>query len=147
MARRNRPARYPPGDFTILHTDDNPGFLQLMALFLRRYGFKVRTTPSADEVLRLCREEPISLLITDLMRPQMGGHDLIRAVRADPLSAHIPILVFTAVIDQSRHALALQYGANLTACKPLIDQRAFLEQIASLIPVDREVLFATSPHS
>lgn len=118
-----------------------------MALFLRRYGFKVRTTPSADEVLRLCREEPISLLITDLMRPQMSGHDLIRAVRADPLSAHIPILVFTAVIDQSRHALALQYGANLTVCKPLIDQRAFLEQIALLIPVDREVLFAASPHT
>jgi CheY-like chemotaxis protein len=87
-ARRTVSYTLPP----ILHTDDDKEMLKLGRLILGRGGYPVVSTTSSFEVLRLCRTLPLSLVISDVMRPDMSGFELLKHIREE--HAHHILFIF-----------------------------------------------------
>jgi CheY-like chemotaxis protein len=76
----------------ILVIDDEPDQRFLLLRILRRAGYEVSEANDGAAALRAVRESPPDLVVTDMMMPVMNGRELIRCLRDDPATAHIPIL-------------------------------------------------------
>ena len=73
--------------------DDEPDQRFLLRKILERAGHEVSEANDGAAALRAVRESPLDLVVTDVMMPVMNGVELIRCLRDDPVTAHIPILV------------------------------------------------------
>jgi CheY-like chemotaxis protein len=80
----------------ILVVDDEPPILALLQDILEEAGYTVLAAPNGRAALELARQYDLGLVLTDLMMPQMDGNTLCQRLRADPRTAHLPILVMTA---------------------------------------------------
>jgi len=81
--------------------DDEPDIRFMMRIILERAGYQVAEASNgaaAIEAISLSRPD---LVLTDLMMPVMNGDRLIRALRADPETSSIPILMVSAVRNQT----------------------------------------------
>ena len=81
----------------ILVVDDDPAFRDFMHECLTDEGYQVVAVPASDLALTRLRQEPVSLLLTDLrLGGSTGGLDLIQIVRRDLGQAALPIIMLTA---------------------------------------------------
>ena len=80
----------------ILAVDDEPGGLALIRAALEPDGFEVVDATGGREALALMRGNGIDLVVCDLAMPDMDGFEVIAALKADPKTAGVPILVCTA---------------------------------------------------
>lgn len=76
----------------ILVVDDEPDQRFLLRRILQRAGHEVSEANDGAAALRAVRESAPDLVVTDMMMPVMDGVELIRCLRGDPATAHIPIL-------------------------------------------------------
>jgi CheY-like chemotaxis protein len=76
----------------ILVVDDEPDQRFLLRMILQRAGHEVSEANDGAAALRAVRESAPDLVVTDMMMPVMNGVELIRCLRDDPATAHIPIL-------------------------------------------------------
>ncbi|NTU78007.1 MAG: response regulator [Chloroflexales bacterium] len=83
---------------SILIVDDEPTILDLIREILESEGFTVLVAPSGVVALHLLQQTPVSLVLTDLMMPQLNGMDLARRLRADPKTAQIPLVLMSAAL-------------------------------------------------
>ena len=81
--------------FKILIVDDEPDLRFLLRRVFERAGHEVTDAGHGEAALEVVRRSPPNLVVTDMMMPVMGGAELIRRLRADPGTAHIPILAVT----------------------------------------------------
>jgi CheY-like chemotaxis protein len=72
--------------------DDEPDQRFLLRRILQRAEYEVSEANDGAAALRAVRESAPDLVVTDMMMPIMGGVELIRCLRSDPATAHIPIL-------------------------------------------------------
>jgi CheY-like chemotaxis protein len=79
----------------ILVVDDEPDQRFLLRRIFERAGHEVSDAGNGAAALRAVRESAWDLVVTDVMMPVMGGVELIRRLRDDPATAHIPILAAT----------------------------------------------------
>jgi CheY-like chemotaxis protein len=79
-----------------LAVDDEPGGLALIRAALEPDGFEVVEAAGGREALELMRTNGIDLVVCDLAMPEMDGFEVIAALKADPQTAAVPILVCTA---------------------------------------------------
>jgi CheY-like chemotaxis protein len=88
---------------SILLVEDNEDFRGLVRAALEQEGFTVREASDGQEALERLREPGTShcLMVMDLMMPGMTGWDLVSAMRSDPLLQGNPIIVSTAVPEES----------------------------------------------
>jgi signal transduction histidine kinase/DNA-binding response OmpR family regulator len=80
----------------ILAVDDEPGGLALIRAALEPDGFEVVDATGGREALELMRNNGIDLVVCDLAMPEMDGFEVIAALKADPRTSSVPILVCTA---------------------------------------------------
>jgi signal transduction histidine kinase/DNA-binding response OmpR family regulator len=112
-----------PGSI-ILVIDDDPEACELIERNLTKDGFKVVTANSGEQGLRLAHETQPAAITLDVMMPEMDGWSVLRALKADPVLRHIPVIMLTMMDDRSR-------GYSLGAVDYLTK------------PVDRELLYKT----
>ena len=86
--------------------DDDPSVLELMDRFLTKEGFTVRTASNGRDGLALARTVQPVAITTDVMMPGMDGWSVINAAKADPMTAHIPIILVT-ITDSREMGMAL----------------------------------------
>jgi two-component system alkaline phosphatase synthesis response regulator PhoP len=103
---------------TILVVDDEPGIVQIARDYLDRAGFRVVTAGDGASALRLARAERPSLLVLDLMLPGMDGLDVTRALRQDPATRKLPIIMLTARVEEADRLIGLELGADDYITKP-----------------------------
>lgn len=92
----------------ILIVDDEPDLRGLIRLILELDGHRVVEAHHGAAALERLREEPVDLLITDVMMPVMNGSQLIDRLRDDPDRADLPILVVSASphsVDRADHVM------------------------------------------
>ena len=80
----------------VLVVDDDPKAVTLVSKHLEASGFEPVGAYGGAEALDLARGQSPALIILDLMMPTISGFDVVRALRADPTTADIPIIVLTA---------------------------------------------------
>ena len=86
--------------------DDDPAVLELMERFLDKEGFAVRTASNGADGLKLAQTCKPVAVTTDVMMPGMDGWSVITALKNDPLTAHIPLIMVT-IADSREMGLAL----------------------------------------
>lgn len=100
----------------ILVIDDDLAITELMSMLLKTHGFDVITTNSGAEGVKLVKEKNPSVVILDLMMPDMDGWQVSKAIRA---FNNVPILILSAINDPSMVASVLDTGADDFLVKPV----------------------------
>lgn len=80
----------------ILIIDDDVETLRLVGLMLQRQGYQIVAASSGAQGIVQAEEEQPALIILDVMMPDMDGYEVARSLKGNPLTAGIPILMFTA---------------------------------------------------
>ena len=81
---------------TILVVDDYEIVRLYHSMFLTQKGFRCVAAGDGNEALAVLRQQPVDLLLLDLVMPNMSGTELIRHIRALPEFANLPILAITS---------------------------------------------------
>ena len=103
--------------YTILITEDDDevrGFLE-RELSLH---FKIRTAANGKDALRVLEEEEISLVVSDVMMPEMNGFELCRMIKSQLPFSHIPVILLTALTDERQRIFGITGGADDYIQKP-----------------------------
>jgi len=86
---------------TVYIAEDNPILLQGLERALTANGFLVHTSPDGSGILDLLHHGPLpDILLLDVMMPGMSGIEVLDAVRADPRTAAIPVMLITAAAEE-----------------------------------------------
>jgi len=100
--------------------DDDPAVLELMERFLTKEGFAVRTASNGRDGVELARLHQPAAITTDVMMPGMDGWTVITALKNDPATAHIPIILVTITDNRD---LGMALGVHDYLSKPVDWQR------------------------
>lgn len=103
--------------YTILITEDDDE----VRCFLERelsLHFKIRTAANGKDALRVLEEEEISLVVSDVMMPEMNGFELCRTIKSQLLFSHIPVILLTALTDERQRIFGITGGADDYIQKP-----------------------------
>jgi two-component system, chemotaxis family, sensor kinase CheA len=121
---------------TILVAEDSFTARELQRSILETAGYRVLTARDGREALDVLGREPgIALVVTDLEMPQLGGLELTRAIRADPVRSSLPVVVVTAHGSQDDVRRGIEAGADAYMAKRSFDQHALLATVERLIGV------------
>ncbi len=103
---------------TILVIEDEADVLDLVAYNLKKAGFAVATARDGVTGLQTARNDLPALIVLDLMLPGLEGTELCRQLKADPRTAHIPVLMLTAKAEEVDRIVGLELGADDYVVKP-----------------------------
>ena len=123
----------------VMVVDDDSASRELMAIVLRKEGWRVVEAGSGEVALELARKLKPSAITLDIMMPRMDGWSVLTALKADPELAAIPVVVVTVAADRG---FAISLGANDFMTKP-IDRvqlgslmHHLLDEAATILMVD-----------
>ena len=100
----------------ILVIDDDIAITELMSMLLKTHGFEAYTTNSGVEGVKLVEDKKPSVVLLDLMMPDLDGWQVCKAIR---LFNNVPILILSAINDPSMVASVLDAGADDFLVKPV----------------------------
>jgi DNA-binding response OmpR family regulator len=103
---------------TILVVDDDPVILQLLQVNFEMEGFTVLTAADGVEGVERTKADRPDIVVSDVMMPRMSGLELVAALKSDPDTASIPVLLLTAKAQQADVAGGLEQGADDYVTKP-----------------------------
>ena len=78
---------------------------------LRRHGLEVLTATDGEEALRVARAEPLDLILLDVVMPKLQGFEVLKALKQDETTAHIPVIVLSNLGQERDVAQAKALGA------------------------------------
>ena len=103
----------------ILVVDDNEGGLVLAGAVLQREGFRIDTAGSSEEVLERLKVRTPDLILMDVQLPGQDGLSLTRQLKADPVTAGIPVVALTAHAMATDREQAMAAGCIGYISKPI----------------------------
>jgi PAS domain S-box-containing protein len=101
---------------TVLVVDDDPAARELLERVLTKEGYRVRTAPGGEAGLDLARRERPAAVVLDALMPGLDGWSVLGALKSDPATADIPVIMAT-VVDGHTRGFAL--GATDCITKPI----------------------------
>lgn len=116
----------------ILIVDDVPTNRIILKVKLSAACYEPVLASSGAEALDIARRAPPDLVLLDYAMPEMDGIAVCRALRADPVTARVPVIMFTASGDEAAKIAALRAGADDFLLKP-IDDKMLLARIRNLL--------------
>jgi CheY-like chemotaxis protein len=122
----------PATERLILIVEDNPANLLLARSVLQRSGYRTVDTSSAEEAWAWLRTARPDLILMDVQLPGQDGLSLTRQLKADPLTADIPIVALTAHAMATDAERALAAGCDGYITKP-IDIHRFAAEVAAVL--------------
>ena len=103
----------------LLFVDDDPILREFARVNLSSESCDVEVAADGVEALERIAEQPFDLLLVDLEMPRMDGFELLSRLRADPRTAHLPVVVETGREDVTAIDKAFRMGATSFVSKPL----------------------------
>ncbi len=107
-----------PTSKRILVADDEPDVLQLVSNNLKFAGFQVLKAEDGLDALTQAREGAPSLIVLDLMLPEMSGLEVCKVLKREPMTSQIPIIMLTAKAEEVDRIVGLELGADDYMTKP-----------------------------
>jgi len=118
---------------SILYVEDNEFNRKIVRDLLARTSYRLLEAVDGETGVAIARQERPDLIIMDIQLPRMSGLDATRALRADPATAHIPIIMITSFALSGDDQRAKEAGATHYLAKPY-SPRELLETIRRLAP-------------
>jgi DNA-binding response OmpR family regulator len=128
----------------ILVVDDELEALELVEFNLVQAGFSVITAPDGLEALKKARAALPSLIVLDLMLPEMDGLEVCKMLRRDPATSSIPIIMLTAKASEIDRILGLELGADDYLTKPF-SPRELVLRVKKILERGRNPSVENSP--
>jgi CheY-like chemotaxis protein len=130
-----------PGTATLLLVDDNPDLLTMLTLALHTLGNYtiLRATDGVSGLEQAVSAHPDCIVI-DILMPGLDGYQLVRALRGDPETADIPLVILTAVAHDQGQFAGLAAGADQYLTKPTAPQSlvAAIQRAMALDQAERD---------
>lgn len=117
---------------TILVVDDQEDERKIQRAMLNHLGFDVREAGDGPSAIAEATATPPDLVLLDVAMPRMDGFAVCRALRADPRTAEVPVLIFTASVVGDLEAMAAEVGAQGVLAKP-VDPRQVAGEVARIL--------------
>jgi len=122
MARRKK----------ILVVDDERDLADLVAMNLTRNGYEAVTAYDGATGLELARKQKPDMVVLDVMMPGLSGRDVTMALKQNPDTANIPILMLTAKTEETDIIVGLSMGADDYVTKPF-SMKVLIARIAAVL--------------
>ncbi|MET0424432.1 MAG: SpoIIE family protein phosphatase, partial [Actinoplanes sp.] len=106
------------GGARVLVADDNADMRDYLSRLLRSAGYTVSEVGDGQDALDAARGAAPDLIVSDVMMPRLDGLQLVQALRADPRTASVPVLLLSARAGQESSIEGLQAGADDYLVKP-----------------------------
>ncbi|NTE57416.1 PleD family two-component system response regulator [Agrobacterium tumefaciens] len=116
----------------VLVVDDIPANVKLLEARLLAEYFDVVTAEDGFRALAICEEEQVDIILLDIMMPGMDGFEVCERLKADPKTAHIPVVMVTALDQPSDRVRGLKAGADDFLTKPVNDLQ-LIARVKSLV--------------
>lgn len=102
----------------ILIVDDTKDVLQVVCRRLKSWGFEPLMAESGEEALQLLEGQHVDLVLLDIMMPKMKGREVCARLKANPKTAHIPVIFLTALGLADHVKGGMELGADDYIVKP-----------------------------
>ncbi|MGA2679078.1 MAG: response regulator [Sedimentisphaerales bacterium] len=103
----------------ILIVDDNRENLELLEAYLEDIECRTIAAYDGPDALEIIKKDKPDLILLDIMMPKMSGFEVCRRVKNDPTTAHIPIIMVTALSDFGDMQRAVDCGTDDFVSKPV----------------------------
>ena len=98
-------------DVRVLFVEDDPSVAQMYKLKLELDGYKVEVAQDGELALRLATENPPDMIFLDIRLPKMDGLAVLEALRKDPKTTHIPVVILSNYSERELVERGLKLGA------------------------------------
>ena len=102
----------------ILVAEDDRDIASLIAHYIQKAGWQSHLATSGDDALVYARKHTVDVAILDVMLPGISGLEVCRLLRADRLTARLPIIMVTARAEETDRIMGLEIGADDYISKP-----------------------------
>ncbi len=144
ISGRRIPLSVDQGARRILVVEDDQDIAELIAHHLGKAGYESEVVHTGDTVLSLVQDKQPSLIILDLMLPGQNGLDICRAIRADPRSTNVPIIIVTAKTEETDRIIGLEVGADDYVTKPF-SPKELISRVGAVLRRANRVNNTTEP--
>jgi two-component system alkaline phosphatase synthesis response regulator PhoP/two-component system response regulator VicR len=136
----------------ILAVDDEKHILRLVQINLEKVGYDVVTATNGREAIEEVQRQMPSLIVMDVMMPEMDGFEALQTLKNDPATAQIPVIMLTAKAQDADVFQGWQSGADLYLTKPfnpqelltfvkrILDAQSEIEKGDKSYEIDEDVL-------
>lgn len=114
---------------TVLTVDDEPKILELVRSYLEINGFTALCAKNGRDGMALFEQQPVSLILLDLMLPDVPGEEFCQKIRR---TSDVPIIMLTAKADEESIIRGLSIGADDYVCKPFSPRQLMARVQAAL---------------
>ncbi|XUY27907.1 PleD family two-component system response regulator [Agrobacterium sp. rho-8.1] len=116
----------------ILVVDDIAANVKLLEARLSAEYFDVISADNGAKALAICASEQVDIILLDIMMPDMDGFEVCERLKANPATAHIPVVMVTALDQPSDRVRGLKAGADDFLTKPVNDLQ-LISRVKSLV--------------
>lgn len=116
----------------ILVVDDEPHILKLISFSLERAGHEIVAVSDGPAAIRAVHDGCPELILMDVMMPVMSGYETVERLKADPVTAEIPVIMLSAKSQLYEQEKGLECGAVHYICKPFTP-RELVEQVSAFL--------------
>lgn len=103
----------------ILIVDDEIETLKLVGLMLQKQGYQILAASNGKQAITIAKQELPDLIVLDVMMPDLDGYEVTRQLRAEPATATIPILMFSAKTQVDDKVIGYEAGVDDYLTKPV----------------------------
>lgn len=128
---------------SVLVIEDESDVVDLLRYNLNRAGFRVLIATNGQDGLQAARENRPDVIVLDLMLPKLNGHEVCKALKKDPGTASLPIVMLTAKSDVQDRVAGFEMGADDYLTKPfsprelILRVQALLRRVRNVQRTDR----------
>jgi CheY-like chemotaxis protein len=125
----------------VLIVDDNAELVEFVADTLHELAdYAVLTAADGVEGLQRCMESRPACVVADVRMPRLDGYHFVRALRGDPATAQIPVIMLSALVQGRDQMMGLLAGADQYLLKPVapLDLMAAIQRAIRLGDAERE---------
>ena len=117
----------------VLLAEDDRFLRKAAETALKRHGFTDVAAVDGEEALRLARAAPPDLVLLDLIMPRMQGFEVLRALKADPATAPIPVVILSNLGQDGDMKQAMDAGAAGYFVKANLSLQDLVKRVGELV--------------
>jgi len=103
----------------VLVVDDNEQNLELLVAYLEEVDCNITGAQGGPEAMEIIKKSPPDLILLDVMMPKISGFEVCKRLKNDPATAHIPIIMVTALSELGDIERAIESGTDDFLSKPV----------------------------
>jgi DNA-binding response OmpR family regulator len=129
-------------DVKVLLVEDDADYAEIYRLRLERDGYDVMVAPDGEAALEMVQRVVPDLVYLDLRMPRLDGFSMLSALRADPATAHVPVVVLTNYDAPELRRQGMELGVLEWLVKADVTPSALAQRTAGLMRAEAEAVAA-----